>query len=98
MNAPKGLAWTDEKGPEVHTDSKGNIKDLGSSDGPRLKMLKSGDKIYTADQSKGIVSMLRDSNEVDMVRMTYEGMSKAEKGLSNIVVNNNGNITRGRYV
>lgn len=63
-NAPEGWAWTDEKGPEIHTDKKGRIKDLGSTGGPRLKMLESGDKIFTANESRDILknSILNDND------------------------------------
>ena len=57
QNAPEGLAWTDEKGAELHTDKNGNIKDYGSSKGARLKKLEKGDKIYTASQTKKIMDL-----------------------------------------
>jgi len=50
-NAPEGLAWTDEKGAEIHLDKDGNIKDFGSNAGPQLKYLTKGDKILTAGES-----------------------------------------------
>lgn len=61
MNAPEGLAYTDEKGAELHTDKKGNIKDFGSSKGTRIKYLEEGDKIYTASKTKEILSNLTSS-------------------------------------
>jgi hypothetical protein len=61
MNAPEGLAYTDEKGAELHTDKKGNIKDFGSSKGARIKYLEEGDKIYTASKTKEILSNLTSS-------------------------------------
>ncbi len=54
-NAPEGFAYTDEKGAELHTDNRGNIKDFGSSKGARIKYLKQGDKIYTAEKTKQIL-------------------------------------------
>lgn len=45
-NAPEGWALVDEKRPEVHTDSKGNIKSFGSEKGANFRYLKQGDKIY----------------------------------------------------
>ena len=54
-NAPEGMATTDEKGAEIHTDKLGNIKDLGSNKGARNKYLEKGDKIFTADQSKNML-------------------------------------------
>ena len=55
QNAPEGLAWTNERGAELHTDKKGNIKDFGDNKGARLTMLEAGDKIYTAEQTKRIL-------------------------------------------
>lgn len=54
--APRGWAWTDEKGPEIQTDRKGNIKDWGSDKGPRLKFLESGDKIFTAEKTRKMIN------------------------------------------
>lgn len=45
-NAPRGWALVDEKRPEVHTDSKGNIKSFGSEKGANFRYLNRGDKIY----------------------------------------------------
>lgn len=45
-NAPEGLAWTQERGAEVITDSKGNIKTLGHNKGAELTYLNKGDKVY----------------------------------------------------
>jgi hypothetical protein len=50
-NAEGGLAWTQEKGREIITDSKGNIKSLGSDKGAELTMLSKGDKVFTAEKS-----------------------------------------------
>lgn len=55
-NAPEGWAWTDERGAELHTDKQGNVKDFGSHKGPRLKWLESGDKIFTAPETKSILN------------------------------------------
>jgi hypothetical protein len=57
QNAPDGVAWTDERGAELHTDKKGNIKDFGSKKGARLKKLEKGDKIYTAAQTKKMLDL-----------------------------------------
>lgn len=51
-NAPAGLAYTNERGAEIHTDRLGNIKDLGDNKGARLTIMEAGDKVYTAEQSK----------------------------------------------
>jgi hypothetical protein len=45
-NAPEGLAWTQEKGAEVITDSKGNVKTYGNNKGAQLTYLNKGDKVY----------------------------------------------------
>jgi tape measure domain-containing protein len=48
--APEGLAWTQEKGAEVITDSKGKIKTLGSDKGAQLTYLNKGDKVYKSHE------------------------------------------------
>lgn len=49
-NAPEGLAWTQEKGAEVITDKKGNVKTLGNNKGAQLTYLEQGDKVYKSRQ------------------------------------------------
>ena len=58
-NAPRGWAWTDERGAEIHTDKHGNIKDLGSDKGARLKYLEQGDRIYTASETRKILENIK---------------------------------------
>lgn len=58
-NAPKGWAWTDERGAEIHTDKYGNIKDLGSNKGARLKYLEQGDRIYTATETRKFLENIK---------------------------------------
>lgn len=70
QNAPEGLAWTDEKGAELHTDSKGNIKDYGSSKGARLKKLDKGDKIYTASQTKKMMDLYGFNQDFNNIMLT----------------------------
>ena len=70
QNAPEGLAWTDEKGAELHTDKNGKIKDLGSNKGARLKKLEKGDKIYTASQTKKILDLYSFNKEYDNIMLT----------------------------
>lgn len=70
QNAPEGLAWTDEKGAELHTDKNGKIKDLGSNKGARLKKLSKGDKIYTASQTKKILDLYSFNKEYDNIMLT----------------------------
>jgi tape measure domain-containing protein len=50
-NAQGGLAWTQEKGREIITDSQGRVKSLGSDKGAELTMLSKGDKVFTAEKS-----------------------------------------------
>jgi len=71
-NAPKGLAWTQEKGAEVITDKHGNIKSLGSSKGASLTMLDAGDKVYNAQKSKSIIENLRSSKDGELIRRVKE--------------------------
>ena len=49
-NAPEGLALTQERGAEVITDKKGNIKTLGSNKGAQLTYLNKGDKVYKSHE------------------------------------------------
>lgn len=49
-NAPEGLAWTQERGAEVITDSKGNVKTYGSNKGAELTYLNKGDKVYKSHE------------------------------------------------
>jgi len=49
-NAPEGLAWTQEKGAEVITDKKGNVKTMGNNKGAQLTYLEKGDKVYKSQQ------------------------------------------------
>lgn len=70
QNAPEGLAWTDERGAELHTDKNGKIKDLGSDKGARLKKLSKGDKIYTASQTKKILDLYSFNKEYDNIMLT----------------------------
>ena len=70
QNAPEGMAWTDERGAELHTDKNGKIKDLGSDKGARLKKLSKGDKIYTASQTKKILDLYSFNKEYDNIMLT----------------------------
>lgn len=70
QNAPEGLAWTDEKGAELHTDKNGKIKDLGSNKGARLKKLEKGDKIYTASQTKKMMDLYGFNQDFNNIMLT----------------------------
>jgi TP901 family phage tail tape measure protein len=56
MNAPGGLSVVDEKGAELITDRRGNIKEMGAGKGARFTMLSPGDKVYTASQTSSLLS------------------------------------------
>ena len=49
-NAPEGLALTQERGAEVITDKKGNVKTLGNNKGAQLTYLSKGDKVYKSHE------------------------------------------------
>ena len=48
----------DEKGAEIHLDSKGNIKSLGQKGGPRLTNIEKGDTIIPAHLSKDLLNIM----------------------------------------
>lgn len=50
------MALTQEKGRELITDKSGNIKSLGSDNGAVMTHLDHGDKVFTASQTKSIIS------------------------------------------
>lgn len=86
-NAPKGLAYTDEHGAEIHTDKYGNIKDFGTDKGARLKFLEQGDVIYNALRTKEILqqndfnsnlSNLISSNGIGSTLIINNGISASE--------------------
>lgn len=71
-HAPKGWAWTDEQGAEVHLDRFGAIKDFGSDQGPRLKYLEQGDKILRADKSKEFLKQMQGVSNEEIVGQIYQ--------------------------
>lgn len=77
-NAEAGLAWTNERGAELVTDKRGNIKDFGDNKGARLTMMEKGDKVYTAQETKRLMF----DNELNSIMMD-NGISNAPK----VVVN-----------
>lgn len=60
--ANEGYAWTQERGAEIITDKSGNIKTLGQSKGAELTFLQKGDNVYTASQSKKMLSDIFNSD------------------------------------
>ena len=69
MNAPEGVAVVDEKGAELITDRKGNIKALGTGSGARMTHLESGDKVYTASQTTNVMAGLNNANQLSKMNM-----------------------------
>lgn len=80
-NAPEGFAWTDEQGAEIHTDKHGNVKDFGSNKGPRLKWLESGDQIFTAPETKAILSQGHQERVAYKQRQSDSRLYEEVKGL-----------------
>lgn len=64
QRGPAEWAWTQEKGPEAITDKSGRIKSLGSGKGPQLTYLEEGDKVYTASQTKDILSTMGPNTKI----------------------------------
>ena len=96
-NAPQGMATTDEKGAEIHTDRLGNIKDLGSNKGARNKYLEKGDKIFTADQSKNMLEGF-DANHLQRVifdmNMISNGNILSDKTVDRSLLNEVGGLRK----
>lgn len=84
-NAPEGWAKTNERGAEIHTDSKGNIKDLGTNKGTQVKYLQKGDKIINATKTKELLSLSSFNKE-------YNDMLFRNQILPPIMMNNANNI------
>lgn len=66
-NAPEGYANVDEKGPELHLDKHGKVKDFGSNKGPRVKYLSEGDKIIPAGKTADILGLNQYSSLDDIL-------------------------------
>jgi len=93
--APEGWAETDENGPELHTDKKGNIKDFGSSKGARYKYLEKGDKIFTAEKTKSILNELSTNdiqNAVLNMNMYSNGEILKQNTIDNTLIKEMGGI------
>jgi hypothetical protein len=61
-NAPKGWALTQERGREIITDSKGNIKSLGNDKGAQYTYLNKGDKVLNNDKTMDYLMFNNDLN------------------------------------
>lgn len=84
-DAEAGLAWTQERGAEIITDKKGNIKDFGDNKGARLTMMEKGDKVYTASETKQMMFnkelnslMLDNGISMPKVVVNNSGLSKSD--------------------
>jgi hypothetical protein len=95
-NAEGGLAWTQEKGREIITDSQGRVKSTGSDKGAELTMLSKGDKVFTAEKSalmfdNSLNSMLLNNGIVMPkveISMDAEKITNEIKLLANTISNN----------
>lgn len=82
-NAPGGLAWVDERGPEIHTDKHGRIKSTGSEKGANLRWLEKGDKIKTAAESRlmfdrGLNDIMQNNGILPPVVVNNSGITDAQ--------------------
>ena len=91
-NAPSGLAWTNEKGAEIHTDKHGNIKDLGTKKGAQLTMMDQGDKVFTASESQRMLQDMELNNLLSsngiIMNNNIQGISDAQVDKIVSAVNN----------
>jgi len=99
-SAPEGWAWTQEKGSEIITDSKGKIKSMGSDGGHALTYLNKGDQVKTAKETTDIIrnfGQQDNSNSVsktDQVGNSYDLLSLSElKGIKQAIQNQPHNTT-----
>lgn len=72
-NAEAGLAYTQERGPEIILDKNNRIKSFGSDEGAQLTMMSKGDKVKTASETKKIMF----DNELNNI-MTNNGIKEAK--------------------
>jgi hypothetical protein len=95
MNAPGGLSVVDEKGAELITDRRGNIKEIGTGKGARFTTLSPGDRVYTATQTSALLNSFEGA--ATMSQMPKAGgaglgfdtaiLTRELKELQNIVAN-----------
>lgn len=78
-------AITQEKGAEMITDSKGNIKTLGNSKGSQLTYLNKGDKVFTADETTQKLNELLISSGVSPIVNVSGGSGLTEEQMRNIM-------------
>lgn len=83
-NAPEGLALTQERGAEIITDKKGNVKSYGSNKGAQVTMLEKGDKVFTAEKSKQLMfstmlnGVLNENNILPAIKESSSSLSKTD--------------------
>lgn len=87
-NAKEGWAWTQERGAEVITDKKGNIKTMGHNKGATLTMMSAGDKVYKnhdeffkaqeQDFNQDLNDVLMSSGIAPILKVENNGISKEE--------------------
>lgn len=88
-NAPEGMAWTQEKGAEIITDKKGNIKSFGSNKGAQLTYLNKGDKVYTAEKSKAYLNDILAQNGIMPMGSNIPSLNIVNNGISKEDLDNN---------
>jgi tape measure domain-containing protein len=106
-NAPEGLALTQERGREIITDSRGNIKSLGSDKGAELTYLNKGDKVFNTDKTMEMLmfdnslnNMLNNSGismpniEVNTPKLDLQPVIDAIKNKDSVVFNYDQNGAR----
>jgi hypothetical protein len=77
-NAPEGWALTQERGREIITDSKGNIKSLGNDKGAQYTYLNKGDKVLDNNKTMDYLMFNNDlnamltSNDIAMPKVNIE--------------------------
>jgi hypothetical protein len=89
--APEGWAVVDEKGAEIRTDKRGNIKSLGSNKGPRMVYNELGDKIIPAHKSRAIIDSLgvQDVKDRDDKKEIARAIGKLQSN-TNVIIDKNG--------
>lgn len=95
-NAQEGFALTQERGAEIITDKKGNIKDFGDSKGARLTKMQSGDKVFTATETKQMMfnrelNSMMFANGIGSNTAIHSGISKDD--LDEVIGRHLGNKT-----
>jgi hypothetical protein len=89
--APEGWAVVDEKGAEIRTDKRGNIKSLGSNKGARMVYNELGDKIIPAHKSRAIIDSLgvQDVKDRDDKKEIARAIGKLQSN-TNVIIDKNG--------